>query len=701
MKKLIILCFLFSYLSVFSQWEATSWRSDPNILNIWSSEKILILSNMYDKITVSYDKGKSWQISNTGLPDGTIIYSMVIKGSTLFLGTFGNLYISEDLGRTWRESKSGLPTLLVVESMVHYDGTVFAGTWGNGVYCSADNGKTWKAANNGIKNKSIYALAVLNDKIFASTGDSLFVSSDMGQIWEYTGNSLSRYGFYDKIVISENIIFISSTDDVSNGDRNKLYLSTDFGDSWIKKNSSVFEKEDEYSIAAINDRLFVGTADSLYYSDDYGETWINTSIEGQRSRGVGCFSVKGGIIYAGSSIQLYSSTDMGEKWTPLRDSISYGDIYKLIPHKDEIYVCVMPTENWQTYDDGLFVTTDKGETFIKKGLEEKWVLSVQYIDNFILACTNHGIFKSEDNGVTWRQTLPDIFAFSLVIKENIILIPYKGGYFISTDFGETWKQRYDKFPLTQFNNVMLINNSLMFAGLDSCVYISFDNGDTWENRSKGLPKANLYVKHIVYLEGKLFIGTNYGVFLSSDLGENWYPRNNGLPKKNINYIYINAFVSTGKYLFAGLSGDGVYFSSDFGDTWEYTNCTNFGNLVVTSLALNDGYIFASTAGPVPGTRGSGIYKAKLSDFGITDVKDTKRELGTIIYPNPVGNYITLSENDTKLYESYEIYDISGRLLQKSIFDSNRIDISALESGSYYLRLLSPSGVSSAGFLKMK
>jgi hypothetical protein len=72
-----------------------------------------------------------------------------------------------------------------------------------------------------------------------------------------------------------------------------------------------------------------------------------------------------------------------------------------------------------------------------------------------------------------------------------------------------------------------------------------------------------------------------------------------------------------------------------------------------------------------------------------------------VYPNPAGNYISLSESDTKLYESYEIYDISGRLLQKSIFDSNRIDISALESGFYYLRLLSPSGVSSAGFLKMK
>ena len=73
----------------------------------------------------------------------------------------------------------------------------------------------------------------------------------------------------------------------------------------------------------------------------------------------------------------------------------------------------------------------------------------------------------------------------------------------------------------------------------------------------------------------------------------------------------------------------------------------------------------------------------------------------IIYPNPAGNFITLSESDTKLYTNYEIYDISGRLLQKAVLNSFRIDISLLERGSYYLRLLSPSGIATAGFLKME
>ncbi len=85
----------------------------------------------------------------------------------------------------------------------------------------------------------------------------------------------------------------------------------------------------------------------------------------------------------------------------------------------------------------------------------------------------------------------------------------------------------------------------------------------------------------------------------------------------------------------------------------------------------------------------------------TSISYSTEKIESLIYPNPSVNYITLSESDTKLYKGYEIYDISGRLLQKSILGSYRIDISTLERGSYYLRLLSPSGIATAGFLKME
>ena len=94
---------------------------------------------------------------------------------------------------------------------------------------------------------------------------------------------------------------------------------------------------------------------------------------------------------------------------------------------------------------------------------------------------------------------------------------------------------------------------------------------------------------------------------------------------------------------------------------------------------------------------SQIWKFKTKvNVSVNDYRESR-----LLYPNPAGNFITLSESDTKLYTDYEIYDISGRLLQKSILSSFRIDISGLERGSYYLRLLSPSDIATAGFLKME
>jgi hypothetical protein len=71
-----------------------------------------------------------------------------------------------------------------------------------------------------------------------------------------------------------------------------------------------------------------------------------------------------------------------------------------------------------------------------------------------------------------------------------------------------------------------------------------------------------------------------------------------------------------------------------------------------------------------------------------------------VFPNPSANFITISETDTNLYTNYEIYDISGRLLQKDALSSNRIDVSRFEHGSYNLRLISPTGIANTLFLKM-
>ncbi|MBL0101354.1 MAG: T9SS type A sorting domain-containing protein [Saprospiraceae bacterium] len=69
-----------------------------------------------------------------------------------------------------------------------------------------------------------------------------------------------------------------------------------------------------------------------------------------------------------------------------------------------------------------------------------------------------------------------------------------------------------------------------------------------------------------------------------------------------------------------------------------------------------------------------------------------------MYPNPVSDilYLDTNENWTKA----EIYDISGRIMRSVSLDGLTIDVSGLESGTYFLRLKNGEKVGLVKFVKI-
>lgn len=61
-----------------------------------------------------------------------------------------------------------------------------------------------------------------------------------------------------------------------------------------------------------------------------------------------------------------------------------------------------------------------------------------------------------------------------------------------------------------------------------------------------------------------------------------------------------------------------------------------------------------------------------------------------IYPNPTNNFIIIEANKKIENETYEIYDISGKIVQNGRINSNQIDVSILKSGVYFISLYSTS-----------
>jgi hypothetical protein len=69
-----------------------------------------------------------------------------------------------------------------------------------------------------------------------------------------------------------------------------------------------------------------------------------------------------------------------------------------------------------------------------------------------------------------------------------------------------------------------------------------------------------------------------------------------------------------------------------------------------------------------------------------------------IYPNPVRDILYL-QTDGK-WTKAEIYDISGRIMRSVTLDSQSIDVSGLDSGTYIIKLRNVDKSGNVKFVKM-
>jgi photosystem II stability/assembly factor-like uncharacterized protein len=120
-----------------------------------------------------------------------------------------------------------------------------------------------------------------------------------------------------------------------------------------------------------------------------------------------------------------------------------------------------------------------------------------------------------------------------------------------------------------------------------------NSSSSWTAKNSGI--TNLNVRAIaIKSDGTLFAGTyGNGVFRSSDGGESWIPINKGLYYMDIRKI---SFTNQENFLLAATYGGGIYRSGDNGASWVKMN-TGLKSLFINDLAMNGaGVIFAATDG---------------------------------------------------------------------------------------------------------
>jgi photosystem II stability/assembly factor-like uncharacterized protein len=311
--------------------------------------------------------------------------------------------------------------------------------------------------------------------------------------------------------------------------------------------------------------------------------WIQSGPDGGY---VSCMTQSGNNIYAVtgflwfSSPGFYCSEDDGNTWTTISSNSLPGDIRDIATLGNSMFLGT---------GSGIYRSDDNGLTWVVKNngfpVGGKWINHLAISGTTIFAAgTNESIIRSTDNGEHWtvvNSGLTDTYLYSLTANDNAIFAGTGDqmlGVFRSTDNGNTWQQvkngmgYYDNgqwlYNYAPMITTMGFVGTVLYAGTSEFqgIWKSLDNGDNWVFTS--METMNYYEFNAFSgNESAILAGTRDGggVIRSVNNGVSWSEANSGIG----NYGQITTFLNKDGNTFVGSKG-GVYKSENNGNSWAWS-----------------------------------------------------------------------------------------------------------------------------------
>ncbi len=314
----------------------------------------------------------------------------------------------------------------------------------------------------------------------------------------------------------------------------------------------------------------------VWKTDDYGRTWTPI-FDDQPTGSVGCIAVApsdSNIIYVGSGEGLqrpdlsvgdgiYKSTDAGQTWMHLglRDGQQIPQIAIDPRDPNRILVAVAGHPYGPNIERGIFRSTDGGKTFERVLFKDENVGGADVLidprnpdiayaalwearqgpwENAAWTGTAGGIFKSTDNGKTWRQLsggLPDgITQANLAIAPSTpnrliasVASPNAVNLYRSDDSGQSWAiVTKDPRPAGRIGggdlSVARINpkNPDVVIVASTVSWKSTDGGKSW-SAFRGAPGGDDYQNVWINPNNPdiVILGSDQGAIITANGGKTW------------------------------------------------------------------------------------------------------------------------------------------------------------------------------------
>lgn len=564
---------------------------------------------------------------------------------TVFLKTTDSLYKSVDGGEVWAPL-SGVPSTNVSEILIDpRDGnTIYVASacdpffkatspaWHEnaGIYKSIDGGKTWTKASAGLGGfqQCVVSLAIdpaSPDTLYATPvyADGGYARSDDGaEFWRTAEGMVPGGGVAVNPADSTKRYGITSHPGTPH-----YLVSEDSGATWNEVMPRVLGEGplDAYTYDSLQidprmGRLFLGTASGAYRSGDGGRNWLPLESAGRDAvrslqfndstgeltigtvngvfrsdsypwnewRSLPIDFVATGIVkivtdpsdtdslYGMSGNRIFRTRDLGRHWEPVGEILpsigrqpfraddlavdTEGSVYVVGFAGDEDHLLRLDraTGTWSELSpppspfDGSgrtlkFVTADPGTP------GEIYVGQVQEIAH------------SRDGGESWEQLkLPSSYVTALSIDpidSTVIYAATGSGIMKSVDRGRSWSLKRELDPAREFVKTRIVisrsNPSVLYAftRFFGPIDRSADGGETW---TTVLLDAELTDLAVGTRDPDSLFGSTLrdGVFRSSDGGESWKQIGEGLPEgEQIRSIAVD---DGGTFVHAGTWSHGVW-----------------------------------------------------------------------------------------------------------------------------------------------